>query len=230
MLQTILLQATEMTSVVTEERKLSIMNLLFDTNGGTIYITIPLLIMSAIIIYIFVDRYLTIGKAAKEDVNFMNNIRDFIHNNRLDSAVAMCKATNTPLARMIEKGLSRLGKPLSDVNETISNVGQLEVARLEKGISTLSTLSSIAPMLGFLGTVTGMIVAFHDMANSGNNLEIADLASGIYTALITTASGLIVGIIGYICYNILVSKISQVVVLLEGRASEFMDLLNEPAH
>ena len=229
MLQTILLRVAEGTSGSHEE-KLSIMKLLFDTDGGTIYVTIPLLIMSAIIVYIFVDRYLTIGKAAKEDVNFMNNIRDFIHNNRLDSAVAMCRATNTPLARMIEKGLSRLGKPLSDINETISNVGQLEVARLEKGISTLSTMSSIAPMLGFLGTVTGMIVAFHNMATSGNNLEISDLASGIYTALITTASGLVVGIIGYICYNVLVSKISQVVVLLEGRASEFMDLLNEPAH
>jgi biopolymer transport protein ExbB len=230
MLQTILLQATEFASIIPQEKKLSIMKLLFDTEGGTIYITIPLLIMSAIIIYIFVDRYLTISKAAKEDVNFMNNIRDFIHNNRLDSAVAMCRATNTPLARMIEKGLSRLGKPLSDINETISNVGQLEVARLEKGIGTISTMSTIAPMLGFLGTVAGMIVAFHDMANSGNNLEITDLASGIYTALITTASGLIVGIIGYVCYNVLVSKISQVVVLLEGRASEFMDLLNEPAH
>jgi len=229
MLQTILLRVAEGTSGSHEE-KLSIMKLLFDTDGGTIYVTIPLLIMSAIIVYIFVDRYLTIGKAAKEDVNFMNNIRDFIHNNRLDSAVAMCRATNTPLARMIEKGLSRLGKPLSDINETISNVGQLEVARLEKGISTLSTMSSIAPMLGFLGTVAGMIVAFHNMATSGNNLEISDLASGIYTALITTASGLVVGIIGYICYNVLVSKISQVVVLLEGRASEFMDLLNEPAH
>ena len=230
MLQTVLLQATEIASVISEEKTLSIMKLLFDIDGGTIYITIPLLIMSAIIVYIFVNRYLTISKAAKEDVNFMNNIRDFIHNNRLDSAVAMCKATNTPLARMIEKGLSRLGKPLSDINETISNVGQLEIARLEKGIGTISTLSTIAPMLGFLGTVTGMIVAFHDMATSGNNLEITDLASGIYTALITTASGLIVGIIGYICYNVLTSKISQVVVLLEGRASEFMDLLNEPAH
>ena len=227
MVQTVLLQ-TEVASVIAEEKTLSIMKLLFD--AGTIYITIPLLVMSAIMIYIFIDRYLTISKAAKEDVNFMNNIRDFIHHQRLDSAIAMCKATNTPLARMIEKGLSRLGKPLSDINETISNVGQLEVARLEKGIGTISTLSTIAPMLGFLGTVTGMIVAFHDMATSGNNLEITDLASGIYTALITTASGLVVGIIGYICYNVLVSKISQVVVLLEGRASEFMDLLNEPAH
>lgn len=229
MLQTILLQAEAVAEVVVPHaEKLNIISLLFDR--GSIWITIPLLIMSAFIIYIFVDRYLAINKAGKEDVNFMNNIRDFIHNNRLDSALALCKATNTPIARMVEKGLSRLGKPLSDINETISNVGQMEVARLEKGMGSISTMSSIAPMLGFLGTVAGMIIAFHDMATSGNNLEITDLASGIYTALITTASGLVVGIIGYICYNVLVSKISKVILLLEMRASEFMDLLHEPAN
>ncbi len=218
----ILLQA----DVVPHEEKLNLLSLLFDR--GSIWITIPLLIISAIIVYIFIERYMTINKAAKDDVNFMNNIRDNIHNGRLDSALALCKATNTPISRMIEKGLSRLGKPLSDINEAISNVGQLEVARLEKGMSTVSTLSSIAPMLGFLGTVAGMIVAFHDMATSGNNLEIGDLASGIYTALITTASGLVVGIVGYICYNMLVAKINHVVFLLEAKASEFMDLLHEP--
>lgn len=222
MLQMILLQA----DVVPHEEKLNLLSLLFDR--GSIWITIPLLIISAIIVYIFIERYMTINKAAKDDVNFMNNIRDNIHNGRLDSALALCKATNTPISRMIEKGLSRLGKPLSDINEAISNVGQLEVARLEKGMSTVSTLSSIAPMLGFLGTVAGMIVAFHDMATSGNNLEIGDLASGIYTALITTASGLVVGIVGYICYNMLVAKINHVVFLLEAKASEFMDLLHEP--
>ena len=218
----ILLQA----DVVPHEEKLNLLSLLFDR--GSIWITIPLLIISAIIVYIFIERYMTINKAAKDDVNFMNNIRDNIHNGRLDSALALCKVTNTPISRMIEKGLSRLGKPLSDINEAISNVGQLEVARLEKGMSTVSTLSSIAPMLGFFGTVAGMIVAFHDMATSGNNLEIGDLASGIYTALITTASGLVVGIVGYICYNMLVAKINHVVFLLEAKASEFMDLLHEP--
>jgi biopolymer transport protein ExbB len=229
MLQTILLQAETVADVIVpHEEKLSILSLLFDT--GSIWITIPLLIMSALIIYIFVDRYIAINKAGKEDVNFMNNIRDFIHNNRLDAAIALCKATPTPIARMIEKGLSRLGKPLGDINETISNVGQMEVARLEKGIGSISMMSSVAPMLGFLGTVVGMIIAFHDMASSGNNLEINDLASGIYTALITTVSGLIVGIVGYICYSVLVSKISKVVLLLETKASDFMDLLHEPAN
>jgi biopolymer transport protein ExbB len=228
MLQTILLQAEAVAEVVVpHEEKLNIISLLFDR--GSIWITIPLLIMSAFIIYIFVDRYLAINKAGKEDTNFMNNIRDFIHNNRLDSALALCKATNTPIARMVEKGLSRLGKPLNDINETINNVGQMEVGRLEKGVAGISAMASVAPMLGFLGTVIGMIIAFHDMASSGNNLEITDLASGIYTALITTVEGLVVGIIGYICYNILVSKINKVVLLLEIRASEFMDLLHEPA-
>jgi len=228
MLQTILLQAETVTDVVVPHtEKLNIISLLFDS--GTIWITIPLLIMSIMIIYIFVDRYLAINRASKEDVNFMNNIRDFIHNNRLDSALALCKGTNTPIARMVEKGLSRLGKPLSDINETINNVGQMEVARLEKGIGSLSAMSSIAPMLGFLGTVTGMVIAFHDMANAGNNLVITDLAGGIYTALITTVEGLVVGMIGYVCYNVMISKINKVVLLLEMRAFEFMDLLHEPA-
>lgn len=229
MLQTILLQVeTGVENIIPHEEKLNILSLLFDR--GSIWITIPLLVMSMIMVYIFVDRYIAINKAGKEDVNFMNNIRDFIHHNRLDSALALCKGTNTPIARMIEKGLSRLGKPLSDINETIGNVGQMEVARLEKGMGSISMMSNIAPMLGFLGTVVGMIIAFHDMANSGNNLEIKDLSSGIYTALITTVSGLVVGIIGFICYSVLVSKINKVVLLLESKASDFMDLLHEPAN
>ena len=229
MLQTILLQV-EIASNVMEyhEEKIRILELLF--SRGSIWITIPLLIMSMIIVYIFIDRYIAINKAGVEDVNFMNNIRDFIHNNRLDSAIALCKGTNTPIARMIEKGLSRLGKPLSDINETISNVGQMEVGRLEKGMGSISMMATIAPMIGFLGTVIGMVMAFHAMATSGNNLEIKDLSSGIYTALITTVEGLVVGIIGYICYSVLVSKVSKVVLLLESKASDFMDLLHEPAN
>jgi biopolymer transport protein ExbB len=228
MLQTVLLQIETVADVtVPQEEKLNLISLLFDR--GSIWITIPLLIMSALIIYIFVDRYLAISKASKEDTHFMNNIRDFIHNNRLDSALALCKATRTPIARMVEKGLSRLGKPLNDINETVNNVGQMEVGKLEKGMGSISAMASVAPMLGFLGTVIGMIIAFHDMATSGNNLEITDLASGIYTALITTVEGLVVGIIGYICYNVLISKITKVILLLEMRAAEFMDLLHEPA-
>ncbi|MDR1791938.1 MAG: MotA/TolQ/ExbB proton channel family protein [Bacteroidales bacterium] len=232
MLQNILLVADSIAiaqKMAAGEETISIWNLLFTTEGGTIWITIPLLLMSVVIVYIFIDRYIATGKAAKEDMNFMNNIRSFIHDGRLDSAITMCKTTPTPMARMIEKGLLRLGKPLSDINESISNVGQMEISRLEKGMGTISTFSAIAPMLGFLGTVIGMIVAFHEMANAGNNLEISDLAGGIYTALITTVTGLIVGIVGYVCYNVLVSRITRVAGLLEQRASEFMDLLYEPA-
>ncbi|HOF16052.1 MAG TPA: MotA/TolQ/ExbB proton channel family protein [Bacteroidales bacterium] len=234
MLQLVLLQTEAIAqntveaveNVVPHTEKLNLWSLLFAR--GTIEITIPLLIFMGIIIYIFIERFLTLKNAMKDDSNFMNNIRDFILNDRLDSAISLCRNTNTPLSRMIEKGLTRLGKPLNDISEAINNVGQLEVARLEKGLGLVATLSSLSPMLGFLGTVTGMIVAFHSMANSGNNLEIADLAGGIYTALITTASGLVVGIFGYLFYNILVARVSRVVVLLEAKATEFMDLLHEP--
>ena len=234
MLQLVLLQTEAIAqntveaveNVVPHTEKLNLWSLLFAR--GTIEITIPLLIFMGIIIYIFIERFLTLKNAMKDDSNFMNNIRDFILNDRLDSAISLCSNTNTPLSRMIEKGLTRLGKPLNDISEAINNVGQLEVARLEKGLGLVATLSSLSPMLGFLGTVTGMIVAFHSMANSGNNLEIADLAGGIYTALITTASGLVVGIFGYLFYNILVARVSRVVVLLEAKATEFMDLLHEP--
>lgn len=229
-LSLILLQTADMSaeSMLPHEEKLSIVKLLF--SPGTVWITILLLISLGIIVYIFVERFLALREASKDDTNFMNNIRDFMHHDRLDSALALCNSTQSPMSHMVEKGLSRLGKPLSDINETISNVGQLEVAKLEKGVSLVAALASIAPMLGFLGTVTGMIVAFHDMATSGNNLQITDLANGIYTALITTVSGLVVGIIGYICHNILVNRIDKVVVMLEAKAMEFMDFLHEPAN
>lgn len=223
----ILLQVAD-EAMIPHEEKLSIIQLLFAP--GTWIITLLLLISLGIIVYIFVDRFMALKEAAKGDSNFMNNIRDFMHDDRLDSALGLCRTTQTPLARMVDKGLSRLGKPLQDINEAISNVGQLEVARLEKGVGVVAALASVAPMLGFLGTVTGMIVAFFDMAHSGNNLQIGDLAGGIYTALITTASGLVVGIIGYICHNVLVNRIDKVVVMLEARAMEFMDFLNEPAN
>ena len=158
----------------------------------------------------------------------MNNIRDFIHEGKLESALALCKGNDTPLARMIEKGVSRIGKPLNDISAAIENTGKLEVQRLEKRVSILATIAGAGPMLGFLGTVVGMVIAFHTMSANPNNLNIADLASGIYTAMITTVAGLIVGVIGYVCYNILVSRISQVVYMLEAKTTEFMDLLHEP--
>lgn len=209
-----------------EVEELSIFKLAFDPNS--LWIMIPLFLMLGLEIYIFIERWLTINSASKDDRNFMNNIRDFIHDGKLDSAMALCKGNDTPLARMIEKGLTRIGKPLNDVAAAIENTGVLEVQRLERRVPILATIAAIAPMLGFLGTVVGMVIAFHNMAANPNNLDITVLSSGIYTAMITTIAGLIVGIIAYVFYNMLVSKISQVVHVLEAKTTEFMDLLHEP--
>jgi biopolymer transport protein ExbB len=195
--------------------------------GG--WIMLPIALMSVVAIYIFIERYMVINRASKDELNFMNNIRDFIHNGRIDSALSLCKNNRTPIARMIEKGIIRIGKPLNDINAAIENVGKLEVSKLEKNLAALATVAGAAPMLGFLGTVTGMVQAFYDMSMAGNNIDIALLSGGIYQAMITTVAGLIVGIIAYICYNILVARVEKVVFILEARATEFMDLLHEPA-
>ncbi len=195
--------------------------------GG--WIMIPLAILSVIAIYIFVERYISLNKASKEETNFMNNIRDFMHEGKIDSAKALCKNNDSPISRMIEKGINRIGKPLNDVNAAVENVGKLEVSKLEKNIATLATIAGVSPMIGFLGTVSGMIKAFYNMAMAGNNIEIDALAGGIYEAMITTLAGLFVGIIGYIAYNILVARIEKVVFILEARTTQFMDMLHEPA-
>jgi biopolymer transport protein ExbB len=232
MLKTLLLQvqlgsqtASEAAGGAPTEDTLNLITLAF--KGGIVMI--PLLILSIIAIYIFIERYLAISKASKEEYNFMNNIRDFIHEGRIDSAKSLCRNNMSPLALMISKGITRIGRPLNDINAAIENVGKLEVAKLEKNIAFLSTVAGAAPMLGFLGTVMGMVRAFYNMSMAGNNIDISLLAGGIYEAMITTIAGLIVGIIGYICYNILVSRIEKVIFMLEARATEFMDLLHEPA-
>lgn len=198
-------------------------------NGG--WIMLVLLLMLALAIYIAVERYLALRQAIKEDDDdqFMNNIREYIHKGDVDGARALSKQTNSPLARMVDKGLSRLGRPLSDIQAAIENEGKLEVARLEKRVSLVATVASLGPMIGFLGTVTGMVTCFQDMSHAGNNIEIATLATGMYQAMVTTIGGLIVGIICYFLYNILVTRINKVVLDIEVRASEFMDLLHEPA-
>lgn len=195
--------------------------------GG--WILAILAIFSIIAIYIFIERFLAINRGSKEEKNFMNNIRDFIHDGRIDSAMVLCKNNYSPIARMIEKGLARIGKPLNDINAAIENVGKLEVSKLEKNIAGLATISGAAPMLGFLGTVIGMIKAFYDMSMAGNNIDIALLSTGIYQAMVTTVAGLIVGIMAYVCYNILVSRVEKLVFILEARATEFMDVLHEPS-
>ncbi|MBN1339069.1 MAG: MotA/TolQ/ExbB proton channel family protein [Bacteroidales bacterium] len=195
--------------------------------GG--WIMAILAIMSVIAVYIFFERFFAINRSSKEEKNFMNNIRDFIQQGRIDSAVTLCRNNTSPISRMIEKGLARIGKPLNDINTAIENVGKLEVSRLEKNIAALATISGTAPMLGFLGTVIGMIRAFYDMSMAGNNIDIALLSTGIYQAMVTTVAGLIVGIIAYVCYNVLVARIEKLVFILEARATEFMDVLHEPS-
>ena len=159
----------------------------------------------------------------------MNRIKDYIHEGKVDSALNLCRSTNTPSARMIEKGITRLGRPMNDVLVAIENVGNLEIAKLEKGFPLIATTAAGAPMLGFLGTVTGMVRAFFDMANAGTNVDVTLLSGGIYEALVTTVAGLVVGIIAMFAYNYLVSRVNTVVNQLEASTMEFMDLLNEPA-
>ena len=171
--------------------------------GG--WIMVILAIFSVIAVYIFSERFITINKASKKDDNFMNMIRSYMFEGKLDDAKHLCEETDTPISRMIEKGISRIGKPLNDIQTAIENVGNLEVSKLEKGVALIGMISGAAPMLGFLGTVTGMIRAFYDMSMAGNNIDIELLSTGIYQAMVTTVGGLIVGIIAYIFYNILVS-------------------------
>ncbi len=188
-----------------------------------------LLILSFLALYIFIERFLTIGRAAKVDENFINNIRASVASGNIEGAKALCRATDTPTARMIEKGLLRIGKPLKDIDAAIENVGNLEVFKLEKNLSSLASISGAAPMIGFLGTVTGMILAFYSMSTQ-QNVTPAVLAAGIYQALITTAFGLVIGIFAFVGYNYLVAKVEKVIFQMEKTTIEFMDLLQEPSH
>jgi len=196
--------------------------------GG--WIMIPLGVLSIISVYIFVERFLALKRASVEDTTFMNRIKDYIHDGKIDSALALCRSNNHPISRMIEKGITRIGRPLNDVSTAIENVGNLEVSRMEKGLPTLASVAGGAPMIGFLGTVIGMIKSFWEMSTAGNNIMVDQLAGGIYTALVTTVTGLMVGIIAYFAYNILVARVEKVVFKMEARTMEFMDILNEPAH
>ncbi len=195
--------------------------------GG--WLMVPILLLSMLAVYIFFERYFAINKAARLDINFMNRIKDYIHDGKLDSALALCQSYHNPTARMIEKGINRIGRSLNDVSTAIENTGKLQIYKLEKGLPLLATVAGGAPMIGFLGTVMGMVRAFYDMSNSGNNIDVSLLSNGIYTALVTTVAGLIVGIIAYFAYNILVARVEKVVYQLEATTTEFMDLLNEPA-
>nr|WP_320057477.1 MotA/TolQ/ExbB proton channel family protein [uncultured Bacteroides sp.] len=194
--------------------------------GG--WIMIILGVFSIAVFYILFERMYVIRKAGKDDPMFMDKIKDYILSGEIKSALNYCRTMNTPSARMIEKGISRLGRPVNDVQVAIENVGNLEVTKLEKGLAVMATISGGAPMLGFLGTVTGMVRAFYEMANAGNNINITVLSGGIYEAMITTVGGLIVGIMAMFAYNYLVALVDGVVNKMESKTMAFMDLLNEP--
>ncbi|MBO5540269.1 MAG: MotA/TolQ/ExbB proton channel family protein [Muribaculaceae bacterium] len=216
-------QATQAAEPVVKE--LSVWNLTMA--GG--WLMIPLALLAVVSIYIFFERLFAVSRASKEDSAFMEKIKNYIHRGEVDQAAQLCKDTNTPYARMIEKGVSRIGRPMNDVLVAIENVGNMEIAKLEKGFNWLATTAAGAPMIGFLGTVTGMVQAFFQLASAGQNSNVTILASGIYQALVTTVAGLIVGILALFAYNYLTSRVNKVMNKLEGKSMEFMDLLNEPA-
>jgi biopolymer transport protein ExbB len=210
------------------EKNLSIIDLIFNGGAGSVFIMGLLFVLLAVALYIYFERLFAIKAAAKIDANFMNQIKDYISNGKIDAAKSLCAQTDSPVARLTLKGVSRIGKPLDDINTAIENAGTLEVYKLEKNVSVLATVAGAAPMIGFLGTVIGMILAFHEMATSGGQAEMGALASGIYTAMTTTVGGLVVGIIAYIGYNHLVNMTNKVVHSMEANAVDFLDLLNEP--
>ncbi|MDR1762518.1 MAG: MotA/TolQ/ExbB proton channel family protein [Dysgonamonadaceae bacterium] len=194
--------------------------------GGWIMIPIALLLFIAVAVLI--ERALVIKKAEKEEPSFMSRIKDYIHEGKIESALNLCRLTNTPYSRMIEKGISRIGRPMGDIQVAIENVADIEIQKIERGFTWVATAAAAAPMLGFLGTVTGMVRAFFDMANAGSNVDISLLSSGIYEALITTVAGLIVGIIALLSYNWLMAQVNGLINRMESKSMEFMDLLNEP--
>ena len=217
-----------LTEIVSEEKTLSIYKLIMDGGvGGQIIIAI-LFTLLAVGLYIYFERFFAIKAASNVDEHFMDQIRDYVSNGKLEAASALCENKNTPTARLIRKGISRIGKPLEDINTAIETAGKLEVYQLEKNVSVLATIAGAAPMIGFLGTVIGMIIAIHEIANAGGQIDIKMLSDGLYTAMTTTVAGLIVGIIAYITYNHLVVRTDKVVYQMEATSVDFLDLLNEP--
>ena len=208
-----------------DEETISILQMIKD--GGW-YIMGPLGILSIIAIYIFIERMLAISRAGRVEKNFMDRIKDYISDGKIDSALDYCQQKDNPLSHMIHKGVSKIGKPIKEISASIENVGKLEITRLEKGLPTLATVAGAAPMIGFLGTVIGMIVTFHQMKISANGVEIAALSGGIMQAMVTTVAGLVIGIIAYIAYNILVARVTSVIHDLEAASIDFLDLLDEP--
>ena len=218
---------TDIAEAVPVQQEMSYSLIEMAAKGG--WLMIVLLILSILAIYIFGKKWWSIRQAGKIDKDFMMDIRDYIHEGKIKSAKTLCSKYDAPVARMVEAGLSRIGKPLADIQTIVENVGNVEVARLEKGLPYLATIAGGAPMIGFLGTVTGMVQAFFNMSNAGNNIDITLLSGGIYTAMITTVGGLIVGILAYFGYNYLTARISSLVYSMESAIIKFMEVLGEPA-
>lgn len=209
------------------DEKMSIMEVVNESDSW--FILIPLLLMSIYAIYIFVERFMTLRKADKEEKIFMTQIKNYVQQGDLNGAKNLCTTTDSPVSRMVEKGISRIGKPMADISASIENVGKLEVSKLENNLAAIATISGLAPMIGFLGTVIGMVEVFYKLkveGMQGNFLE--SLSGGIMKAMVTTVAGLIVGIMTYFFYNYLVSKISKVVQNMEAHSIDFIDILEEP--
>lgn len=226
---TIVKDSLELVKTVTEEtteKTLSIIELITSGGVGGNLVMGAIGILSIFAVYILIERYIAISKASKEDAGFLKSIQNFIESKDIEAAKTLCRNTDSPIARMIEKGVNRIDKPMTDISAAIENQGKLEVFKMENNLANLATISGAAPMLGFLGTVIGMIVAFHEMASAGGNIDVAMLSQGIYTAMVTTVAGLVVGIIAFIAYNYLVSKVDKVIFMLEAKTTEFLDLLH----
>ncbi len=213
----------------TTKKTLSIYKLIMEGGmGGKIIMSI-LFVLLVVAVFIYFERLFAIKAASKVDKNFMNQIKDNVSKGRIDAARMLCaQQSKSSAAKLIEKGISRIGKPLADINTAIENAGRLEIYKLEKNVSVLATISGAAPMIGFLGTVIGMILSIFEIANSGGSIDIKTMADGLYTAMTTTVGGLVVGIIAYVAYNHLVVKTDKVVYQMEAQSIEFLDLLNEP--
>ena len=210
------------------EKTLSIVELIKSGGLAGQLIIALLTVLLVVALYIYFERLFTIKAASKVDPNFMNQIKDHVVNGKIDAAKAVCAQVNSPVSRLIDKGISRIGRPLADINSAIENAGKLEVYSLEKNVSILATISGAAPMIGFLGTVIGMILSIFEIANSGGQIDIKLLADGLYTAMTTTVAGLVVGIVAYIAFNHIVGRTNKVVYQMEANSVEFLDLLNEP--
>ncbi len=210
-------------TITTAPPEIHFIDLLF--KGG--WVMIPLAFLAFLGLVIFIERYLTIRKSSKTESNLMLQIRQYIHEGRLENAIALCRNANSPLGRMLEKGLKRIGRPIKDIEAAIENIGKLEVSKIEKNISILGIIAGIAPMLGFVGTIIGVITIFHDVSIKGA-IEIGTISGGLYTKMITSATGLIIGIVAYVLYHILNMMVERMILRMETDALEFIDLLEEP--